>query len=462
MPPSSSPSPSPSVAFCITCKGRAQHIELTLPKNLADNARCESSKFILLDYNSQDHLQPYLQTHHQADIESGRLIVYSSPSQVGFRMAPAKNMAHRLGILEGADVLVNLDADNYTGEGFGDYIASEFAAHRGMFMWARMIQHGPGRMPRGINGRIAVTPDQFFNVGGYDEKYHTWSPDDKDFNLRLRRLGYQTREIDPRYLDAVRHNDKLRFREYKHVSGAPDESLIQYETVDSSDTTVVNYGQFGMGTVYRNFNFEDPIELGPVPTRIFGIGMHKTGTTSLHHALRILGLDSAHWENAHWAKAIWEEMRTSGTSRTLEKHYALSDLPIPLLYRELDDAYPGSKFILTTRNEASWIESVKNHWSHEHNKFRGSWSTDPFTHRVHRELYGQKGFDAEIFLARFRQHNADVLEYFKYRRRDPQDLLVMDMDSGSSFWPELCDFLSKPIPSTSYPVVLPTPKRVPQ
>src|SRR6202789_1827970 len=210
--------------------------------------------------------------------------------------------------------------------------------------------------------------------------------------------------------------------------------------------TVGNYGRFGVGTVYPNFD-PGPIALEPLPTRIFGIGMHKTATTSLHHAFKILGFDSAHWKSAHWAKAIWEEMSAWGRSLTLEKHYAMCDMPFPLLYEKLDGAYPGSKFVLTVRNEERWLQSVRNHWSREHNKFRVAWDTDPFSHRVHKLLYGTKEFDADVMLSRYRRHNAEVLEYFKNR---PQDLLGMDIDHQAG-WSELCAFLDKPIPSVAYP-----------
>jgi len=80
-----------------------------------------------------------------------------------------------------------------------------------------------GELSRGISGRIAVTRQAFLKAGGYDEKYQTWSPDDKDFNARLRRLGYAGLEIDPQFLLAVNHNDKMRFREYKHAATAMGE-----------------------------------------------------------------------------------------------------------------------------------------------------------------------------------------------------------------------------------------------
>lgn len=445
--------PQPTIVFCTTCKGRAAHIEKTLPKNLADNRDYPNAKFVIVDYTSPDHLKTYLQDNHRAALEDGRLAVYSYMHDGAFRMAHAKNLAHRLGIIEGGEVLVNLDADNFTGPGFASGIAEVFEGRSDLFLWARMIQMGADRLPRGVNGRIVVSARAYLAAGGYDEQFNTWSPDDKDFNLRLQRLGYQPMEIDRKYLDAVIHNDKMRFKEYPHarVHVAGED---QFEIVQDSEVTIANFGQFGVGRVFKNFDFERPLELDPLPTRIFGIGMHKTATTSLHAALKILGYDSEHWKSAHWAKAIWEEMTASGRSLTLEQSYALSDLPITLLYEQLDKAYPGSKFILTVRDAARWLESVRNHWSFEHNKFRGAWSTDPFTHRVHKLLYGQKTFDAEIFSARYRKHNSDVLWYFRHR---PKDFLVMDMDAGAG-WPQLCRFLGRPIPhGVKYPRQTVTP-----
>ncbi len=425
------------IVFCTTSKGRTPHLSRTLPKNLADNP---DSKFIVLDYNDQDSLASYLQTNHAKDIQSGRLVVYQYKESVPFRMAHAKNMAHRLGIIEGADILVNLDADNWTNAGFGDYIGEQFN-EQNIFMRAIMVK---GEMPRGINGRIVVTKEAFLNSGGYDELYTRWSPDDKDFVLRLRRLGYEQRFIDPKFIDCIPHNDKIRFREYEHVSGHPGEE--DEENLKSQDHTIVNSGNIGCGIVYRNFSSER-IEVPAVPTRIFGIGMHKTATTSLHRAFEILGYKSGHWKTAHWAKAIWRQMNEFGKSPTLETHYALSDLPIPLLYRKLDVAYPGSKFILTIRDEVSWIQSIRKHFS-DANRFRSQWDCDPFSHQIHKILYGRTDFEFATFLNRYRRHNSEVLEYFK----DRKDLLVLNMDKGDG-WKELCTFLNVPVPQEPYPVV---------
>lgn len=460
------------IVFCTTCKGRVQHIQQTLPANLLGN-QSPYSKFVVLDYNSPDHLALYLLSNHKADIDSGQLVVYTMLPAAGgpipFAMAHAKNMAHRCGILEGADILVNLDADNYAGDGFDQYIAEHFASGDRILlqaMWNRWVA-SPARpgclpqdpewlsqdasgafgppVPKGSNGRMVVTRSAFLLAGGYNEKYDTWGPDDKDFNIRLRRLGFSPRLLDRRYQDTILHNDKVRFKDYPHAVIKKTEDDFQM-TVQDSDETMVNAGRVGCGVVYRNFKFDEPIEIAPIPTRIFGIGMHKTASTSLHHALTILGFDSAHWKDAHWAKKIWNEVTgsESGKSITLERSYALSDLPISIMYRTLDQAYAGSKFILTIRDESSWLASVRNHWDRAVNPFREAWDTDPFTNFIHKQVYGRRDFDAETFLARYRRHNAEVIEYFKDR---PGDLLVFSTND----WGPLCRFLGSSVPDMEYP-----------
>jgi hypothetical protein len=394
----------------------------------------------VVDYNSGDDMSERIWEDFQAEMDSGKLLYVRYWGDHPFRMAHAKNMAHRAGIAIGGDILVNLDADNFTGPDFDEYIAQQME-ETDTFSYAEMIK---GVLPKGISGRIACTKDQFLLVGGYDEKYETYSPDDKDFKARLIRLGFQPKAIDPSFLNAIRHNDKMRFKEYPHAADADAEDFA----IDQHNR-VVNYGNIGCGRV--TINFETEAALIPLPTRIFGIGMHKTATTSLHHAFQIMGYKSAHWNNAHWAKKIWTEMTTEGRSRTLEQNFALCDMPIPNLYKELDKAYPNSQFILTIRPENDWIESVRKHWDPDLNPQRAYWNQDPFTNFIHKQTYGQKGFNAELFLAKYRQHNDEVKAHFSGRS---DQLLVMTKTE----WPLLCGFLHEPIPDEPYPSRNVTPK----
>ena len=137
------------IVFCTTCKGRAQHVERTLPRNLSDNADYADFKILLLDYNSDDHLLEYVRAHHARDLASGRLVVYSYREPGPFRMSHAKNLAHRLAIEEGADVLVNMDADNWAAPGFATWIAEQFRGGCALLWTKATSVGGRGRPDRG-------------------------------------------------------------------------------------------------------------------------------------------------------------------------------------------------------------------------------------------------------------------------------------------------------------------------
>lgn len=426
------------VAFATTCKGRLEHLSRTLPQNLASNADYRDCVFVVLDYGSTDALRRYVAQEHYHDLRSGRLVLYTFPTSGPFRMGHAKNLAHRCALREGAEILCSLDADNYTGPGFAAWLNEHFKwAGADSFLWSRMV---PGIFARGISGRIGLMSPTYLKAGGYDERFNEWSPDDRDLIARLERTGYASHEVPAQFLLGIRHGDGLRFNEYPHARPKdPDSYSIP---IDPDAPNVANCGYFGRGIVHRNLD-EDPIDLGPLPNRIFGIGMHKTATTSLARALTMLGLDCAHWENAALARELWEQVSATGRSTRIDRHFAAADLPIPLLYRQLDTGYPHSKFILTVREEGEWLESVRKHYSTA-NPYRDTWDTDAFTRKVHSELYGRADFDAETMLAKYREHNGQVREYFKHR---PHDLLVMDKPD----WHALAAFLGRPLPSLLYP-----------
>lgn len=438
-----------NVIFCTTCKGRAQHIKKTLPANLKNN---QHGRFLLLDYGSNDGLVEWLREDCLTEIESGKLIVYSFNPPGAFHMAHAKNMAARLAILEGADILVTQDADNFTGVSLDQYAAHNLK-ESGVVLRTRTIKVGDRRFlvdcygnhsphKRGVAGRLLIRAHDFIKMGGYDEKYNKWGAEDIDLNARMERLGYIAKDIDPKYLDAVPHGADIRFKEWPEAREFENDAVGR--RIYNAKNTLVNYGNIGCGVAYKNFS-DVPATIKPIPTRVFGIGLHKTATSSLHKAFQILGFDSLHWGKGE-APKVWNEMNSYGASRTLEKFYAASDLPIPLLYQKLDKAYSNSKFILTIRDEIKWLKSVAGLYDPNINPTRWVWDKYPITNNLHRTLYGRIDFDPETMLARYRQHNAEVIDYFRGR----EDLLIMDMETGAG-WGDLCKFLDQPVPNMSYP-----------
>ena len=171
--------------------------------------------------------------------------------------------------------------------------------------------------------------------------------------------------------------------------------------------------------------------------KVFCIGFHKTGTKSLRQALGTLGYRVT-GPNGAQDPAIADHAVAMALSLATG-HDGFSDNPWPLLYKELDATFPGSRFILTLRNERRWIESALRYFGTEETPMR-EW------------IYGVGTplGNETAYLARYRRHNKAVLEYFQGR----DDLLVMDLERGDG-WSELCAFLDVPVPDQPFPHIKP-------
>jgi hypothetical protein len=170
--------------------------------------------------------------------------------------------------------------------------------------------------------------------------------------------------------------------------------------------------------------------------KIFGIGLSKTGTTSLHHAFKELGFESKHFPKV-------PEIFT-GRFRCLDKYDAACDVSIVPYYPQLDAAYPGSKFILTVRDVDDWLQSMESWWRRER-------KPSEYIIQVRLAVFGVHAFHAGRLKYVYEKHAADLEKYFAGR---PDDLLVLNICGGEG-WEKLCPFLNRPAPETSFPCVVP-------
>jgi len=155
-------------------------------------------------------------------------------------------------------------------------------------------------------------------------------------------------------------------------------------------------------------------------SKIFGIGMNKTGTSSLTNAMYILGYPCLH--SAKTVKRVAKENRAHGRPvlhGLTEQYAAFCDSPINYMFKELDKTYPGSKFILTVRAQEPWLVS-----------------------RI-----AQFGGAPKLHIRKWDDHIQEVFEYFEDRM---EDLLVYDLCGGDG-WEPLCAFLGVPVPEAAFP-----------
>lgn len=177
--------------------------------------------------------------------------------------------------------------------------------------------------------------------------------------------------------------------------------------------------------------------------KVFGIGFHKTGTTSLGAALDALGYATCDGAGAvreavghSEMMRLLREQQLEPIMRVAKQYNGFTDNPWFMLFRQLDQTFPGSKFILTLRDERRWIESAVRYFGRTDSDLR-TW------------IYGSGSpvGNEWRWLARYREHVEQVKAHFRDR---PDDLLVVDWEQGDG-WKQLCRFLGRPIPSQPFP-----------
>ena len=193
--------------------------------------------------------------------------------------------------------------------------------------------------------------------------------------------------------------------------------------------------------------------------KVIGAGLPRTGTSSLKAALERLGYEPCYhmfelMRNPDHVDRWWPII--TGESRDWERMFdgyqSAVDFPTSIYWRELADAYPEAKLILTVRDPRRWNASLQN-------AFGGPGNADttdvpepmrPFfdlmvtmgeaaEQRVGLSLKLGQLMDDSYATEVFTRHTARVQEALPADR-----LLVFELGDG---WDPLCDFLGVEAPA---------------
>ncbi|MCS3824364.1 sulfotransferase family protein [Salinibacter ruber] len=188
--------------------------------------------------------------------------------------------------------------------------------------------------------------------------------------------------------------------------------------------------------------------------KVFGIGLSRTGTTSLAHALRKIGYSTAHW-------------KVQGKIIGIEELYefdAVTDTPVSCRFEQLYRAFPKSKFIYTTRRLKGWIKSIKNHHGYEvprsaptpshqrriNNIKRSTESKHTYRNLLeamytYQSLYGRH----ESWKEAYKKHDENIKNFFK--TRNEKRVLELNVIGEKKPYTKLCQFLDVEEPKSSFP-----------
>lgn len=172
-------------------------------------------------------------------------------------------------------------------------------------------------------------------------------------------------------------------------------------------------------------------------TKIFGIGLNKTGTSTLAECCQILGFRKAPYDDE-----LLPEVARCDYDRafnTVSQYDVFEDWPYPLMYKVLDEQFPGNKFILTTRKSPEkWVASIQRHLQY----------VKPLrlNTRLAYGYYYPDGHEQD-YINRYLAFNQQVRDYFAGR---PDDFLEICWEDGDG-WEKLCAFLGEAVPDQEFP-----------
>jgi len=185
----------------------------------------------------------------------------------------------------------------------------------------------------------------------------------------------------------------------------------------------------------------------PTAPKVFGIGLSKTGTTSLAAALRQLDFETIDWSSPLTQALI--------SADDLYLYDAFCDTPISVQFERLYYLFPNAKFIYTTRPIASWKQSIDSHFK----RFYDCDSFDALKARMqepdrfhygtqYRETMLSLYLNQSDFVSAYNIYDQRVRRFFADKPADRWlDFSIFDGHS----WPELCGFLDRPVPETPFP-----------
>jgi hypothetical protein len=188
--------------------------------------------------------------------------------------------------------------------------------------------------------------------------------------------------------------------------------------------------------------------------KVISLGVGRTGTYSLKHALEQLGFGPCHhmsevrahaptqmplWSAAVQGRADWDAIYAGYQSAT--------DWPTAGFARELVARYPSAKFILTVRSPESWADSFSEtirRFLAERDRVRKE--AQPWVDMVLGVLR-KTGITDDLDVAGL--HRAFVAHNEAVRALLPKDeLLVYQVKEG---WGPLCKYLGVPVPAEPFP-----------
>lgn len=299
---------------------------------------------------------------------------------------------------------------------------------------------------RELRSRTAVNRSELEAALKYWDNY----PDDLDF--KIAKLAIQNTQQDvaleatPAEIDAYIQ----RLPEIAEAAIAtlelPEQPELTYAMIDQQTRQVWPWQLVNLG----GGSLQMPAE-AQSSFKVFGIGLSRTGTKSLTSALHVLGFKMIHYPED---ETTFRELAEGHYQFSLLQQFdGITDITVSAFYPQLDQLFPGSKFILTIRDREQWLDAMERHYANRPAFDLSDVPEQEIHMRIRRFLrstvYGCYEFNRDRMAYVYDLHYRNTLDYFRDR---PESLLVLNIGAGEG-WQQLCPFLGCPVIEQPFPFI---------
>ncbi len=238
------------ISICTTVMNRMGDLKRTLIHNMKSNVDYKNIEYVILDYNSTDGLEEWMFTNLKKFIDAGIIMYLKTTEPQYYDMSHSRNVAF---LAATGDIVNNVDADNYTLEGFATYINKMANEQPTKALFAKSRQK--------LRGRLGFFKSDFIHLGGYDENLKGYGHDDGDLFNRACEMGFRLmpfRQYFAQVDDHKKHQEGNYEKEWWDTEGR--NRMITFTNLICKEF-IANKGKtWGKANLIKNF--KDPITTG--------------------------------------------------------------------------------------------------------------------------------------------------------------------------------------------------------
>ena len=222
------------ISYTFTCHKRTKDLLSVMPSVVVAANQSPPVEIVIIDYGDQPPLEPILEELRSALLPGNKLVVKTYRKREHYHMGHARNLSLRAST--GEYIIIGA-SDIFLNSSFFHAVREEFSKTDATYLRS---------MTTGYIGVLACKRNALLAIGGWDERFEFYGPEDKDVLHRLDRNGAKIGYYD---LDAlitmIRTPDHEKTANYRLPLSKQEMSALGREILmenDAANRIVVNEG----------------------------------------------------------------------------------------------------------------------------------------------------------------------------------------------------------------------------